>query len=141
MGFTNDTLSLMHTHFYAFSYSLTLALVAFLPMKSHYSFYLTNGMSILEFGAADQSYLPSNLQLKQHVGIGAIQEQMDMNPSLTSSMVLDLNDVVDDVGLRGEEEIMRTLLSKNGEVEEEGFDAIIMANTIDFLVSPREVFK
>ena len=98
-------------------------------------------MSILEFGAADQSYLPSNLQLKQHVGIGAIQEQMDMNPSLTSSMVLDLNDVVDDVGLRGEEEIMRTLLSKNGEVEEEGFDAIIMANTIDFLVSPREVFK
>ena len=141
MGFTNDTLSLMHTHFYVFSFSLSLALVAFLLMKSHYSFYLTNSMSILEFGAADQSYLPSNLQLKQHVGIGAIQEQMDMNPSLTSSMVLDLNDVVDDVGLRGEEELMRTLQMKNGEDEEKGFDAIIMANTIDFLVSPREVFK
>lgn len=104
-------------------------------------------MSILELGAAEKSYLPSDLKLKKHVGIGAVQEQMDLNPSLTSSMVLDLNDVIDDVGLRREEEILRTLLNPsttNGQydnADDEGFDAIIMANTIDFLISPREVFK
>lgn len=114
---------------------------------SHYSFYLQDGMSILELGAAEKSYLPSDLKLKKHVGIGAVQEQMDLNPSLTSSMVLDLNDVIDDVGLRKEEEILRTLLNPsttNGQydnADDEGFDAIIMANTIDFLISPREVFK
>lgn len=119
-------------------------------IKSHYSFYLQDGMSLLELGAAEQSYLPSNLKLKKHVGIGAVQEQMDRNPSLTSSMVLDLNDVIDDVGLRGEEDLLRYALdspsSTNGNTvvnneEEEGFDAIIVANTIDFLISPREVFK
>ena len=109
-------------------------------------------MSLLELGAAEQSYLPSNLKLKKHVGIGAVQEQMDRNPSLTSSMVLDLNDVIDDVGLRGEEDLLRYALDSpssstngntvvNNEDEEEGFDAIIVANTIDFLISPREVFK
>lgn len=104
-------------------------------------------MSILELGAAEKSYLPNNLKLKKHVGIGAVQEQLDLNPSLTSSMVLDLNDVIDDVGLRREEEILRTLLTpstNNGQYddnEDDGFDAIIMANTIDFLISPREVFK
>ena len=106
-------------------------------------------MSVLELGAAEQSYLPANLKLKKHVGVGAVQEQMDRNPSLTSSMVLDLNDVIDDVGLRGEEDLLRYALdspSTNGNTvvnneEEEGFDAIIVANTIDFLISPREVFK
>ncbi len=108
-------------------------------------------MSLLEFGASTNSYLPSNLKLKKHVGIGAVQEQMDRNPSLTSSMVLDLNDVVYDVGLRGEEEMFRRYCADGAEEEaeeeeeeeeEEGlFDAIIMANTIDFLISPRELFK
>jgi hypothetical protein len=107
-------------------------------------------MSVLELGAAEQSYLPANLKLKKHVGVGAVQEQMDRNPSLTSSMVLDLNDVIDDVGLRGEEDLLRYALDSpsftNGDTvvndeDEEGFDAIIVANTIDFLISPREVFK
>ena len=101
-------------------------------------------MSLLELGASTNSYLPSDLKLKKHVGIGAVQEQMDRNPSLTSSMVLDLNDVIDDVGLRGEEEMFRRYRADDAQDddEEEGlFDAIIMANTIDFLISPREVFK
>lgn len=101
-------------------------------------------MSILELGAAEKSYLPPNLKLKRHVGIGAVQEQMDANPSITSSKVIDLNDVIDDVGLR-DEKIMSDFYTSNGssgeEEEEEGFDAIIMANTIDFLIHPREVFK
>jgi len=90
-------------------------------------------MSILELGAAENSYLPSTLKLNKHVGVGAVQSQMDANPSLTSSMIVDLNKVKEDEGVDSVE---------FGELcSDEGFDAVIMANTIDFLNSPREVFK
>ena len=89
-------------------------------------------MSVLELGAAENSYLPPNLKLNKHVGVGAVQSQMDANPSLTSSMIVDLNNVVDDEGVDSQE---------FGELCDEGFDAIIMANTIDFLNHPREAFK
>lgn len=101
-------------------------------ITNHYSFYLRDGMSVLELGAAENSYLPPNLKLNKHVGVGAVQSQMDANPSLTSSMIVDLNNVVDDEGVDSQE---------FGELCDEGFDAIIMANTIDFLNHPREVFK
>lgn len=101
---------------------------------SHYSFYLQDGMSILELGAAEQSYLPPSLKLNKHIGVGAVQSQMNENPSITKSIVVDLNNVKEDEGLASKE--------FNKLDEEEGqFDAIIMANTIDFLNHPREVFK
>lgn len=90
-------------------------------------------MSILELGAAEESYLPSTLKLNKHVGVGAVQSQMDANPSITSSMVVDLNTVVEDEGVDNKE--------FNDEICNGSFDAIIMANTIDFLNHPREVFK
>ena len=89
-------------------------------------------MSILELGAAENSYLPPSLKPNKHVGVGAVQSQMEANPSITSSMVVDLNKVTEDEGV------------DNDDFEklcDEGFDAVIMANTIDFLVNPREVFK
>jgi len=102
-------------------------------ITNHYSFYLRDGMSILELGAAENSYLPPDIKLNKHVGVGAVQSQMDANPSLTSSMIVDLNRVKEDEGVDSEE---------FGELcGEERFDAVIMANTIDFLNSPREVFK
>ena len=89
-------------------------------------------MSVLELGAADNSYLPPTLKLNKHVGVGAVQSQMDANPSITSSLIVDLNNVVDDDGVDSAEFT---------ELCDEGFDAVIMANTIDFLNHPREVFK
>ena len=89
-------------------------------------------MSILELGAAEQSYLPPDLKLNKHVGVGAVQTQMEANPSITESLVVDLNKVVSDEGVDNEE---------FGMLCNEQFDAIIMANTIDFLNNPREVFK
>lgn len=101
-------------------------------MRSHYSFYLRDGMSVLELGAAEESYLPTDLKLNRHVGVGAVKSQMEANPSITESMVVDLNEVVEDEGVVGED--FRDLCQG-------GFDAVIMANTIDFLNHPREVFK
>jgi hypothetical protein len=115
-------------------------------LTNHYSYYLSDGMSILELGAAEQSYLPSNLQLTKHVGVGAVQSQMDNNPSITSSIVIDLNSVIDDVGLDSNEfDTLFTTTTTNTNDSEDNednrFDAVIMANTIEFLNHPREVFK
>ena len=91
-------------------------------------------MSILELGAAEQSYLPPSLKLNKHIVVGAVQSQINENPSITKSIVVDLDNVKEDEGLASKE--------FNKLDEEEGqFDAIIMANTIDFLNHPREVFK
>ena len=89
-------------------------------------------MSVLELGAAEESYLPPDLKLNKHVGVGAVKSQMEANPSIGASLVVDLNDVVDDEGVDSAE--FAALC--DGE-----FDAVIMANTIDFLNHPREVFK
>ena len=69
----------------------------------------------------------------KHVGVGAVQSQMDSNPSITSSYVVDLNNVIEDVGLNN--------VDFKEDLEKGEYDAVIMANTIDFLINPREVFK
>jgi len=89
-------------------------------------------MSVLELGAAENSYLPEGLKLNKHVGVGAVKSQMEANPSITESYVVDLNAVVEDEGVKSEE---------LADLGRDTFDAVIMANTIDFLINPREVFK
>ncbi len=89
-------------------------------------------MSVLEFGAAETSYLPENLKLGRHVGVGLSDKLMDENPSITEKVMVDLNKVVVDGDVDSDE--LRKLM-------EEPFDAIIMSNTADFLMHPREVFK
>lgn len=89
-------------------------------------------MSILELGAAEESYLPPNLKLNKLVGAGAVQSQMDANPDITESYVVDLNNVIEDEGVND---------AKFAELCNGDFDAVIMANTIDFLNHPREVFR
>ena len=89
-------------------------------------------MSVLELGAAENSYLPEGLKLERHVGVGAVKSQMESNPSITESYVIDLNDVEEDIGVKSEE---------FANLGKDAFDAIIMANTIDFLNNPREVYK
>lgn len=112
-------------------------------IANHYSFYLNDGISILELGAAEQSYLPSDIKPRRHVGVGAVQSQMDANPSITESLVLDLNRVVEDEGLDSVEFDILYTNSSDGQLDDDDrrFDAVIMANTIDFLNHPREVFK
>ena len=98
----------------------------------HYDFYLRDGMSVLELGAAESSYLPEHLKLSRHVGVGLNDKLMGENPSLTEKVIVDLNNVVKDGDVDSDE--LRRLAA-------EPFDAIIMANTADFLTNPREVFK
>jgi len=93
---------------------------------------LKDGMSVLELGAAEDSYLPEGLKLARHVGVGASMSSMSKNPRLTDTLVVNLNDVEEERGVNSDE--LKKLAS-------EPFDVIIMANTIDFLTNPREVFK
>ena len=89
-------------------------------------------MSVLEFGAAENSYFPKDLQLSRHVGVGLNEKLMNENPSLTEKLVVDLNKVVPERDVDSDE--LRRL-------QEDPFDAIVMTNTIDFLTNPREVFR
>jgi len=101
-------------------------------LKSHYGFYLEPGMSILEFGAAEESYLPDDIKPSRHVGVGLNTKLMEENPSLTDRLQIDLNKVVVDRDVDSDE--LRKLIS-------EPFDAIIMANTMEYLTHPREVLR
>mmetsp|Transcript_11232 Transcript_11232/g.12829 ORF Transcript_11232/g.12829 Transcript_11232/m.12829 type:complete len:657 (-) Transcript_11232:104-2074(-) len=101
-------------------------------LATHFSFYLEDGMSVLELGAAENSYLPSGLKLDRHVGVGAVKKQMDKNDALTERLVVDLNNCIDEIGVNSTEfDSMGT----------ETFDYIISSNTVDFLSKPREVFR
>ena len=128
LGLTHNTRNFTHAR----THTHTQSSLQPTTQHSHYSFYLRDRMSIHELGAAEQSYLPPDLKLNKHVGVGAVQTQMEANPSITESLVVDLNKVVSDEGVDNEE---------FGMLCNEQFDAIIMANTIDFLNNPREVFK
>ena len=100
--------------------------------NSHYAFYLEDDVSILELGAAENSYLPPSLKTSRHVGVGLNQKMMDMNPALTESMIVDLNTVIEDADV--DDNNFRKLA-------ENPFDAVIMANTVEFLTHPREVLR
>ena len=99
-------------------------------LTEHYRFYLRDDMSILELGAAEESYLP--FKPRRHVGVGASTTLMEKNPSLTEQMVVDLNNVEQGRDVDNDE---FRLLAK------EPFDAIIMSNTVSYLINPREVLR
>lgn len=101
-------------------------------LKKHYAFYMEDGASILELGAAENSYLPDDFKTSRHVGVGLNQKLMDENPALTDTMIVDLNNVVEDRDV--DDDNFRTLA-------QEPFDVVIMANTVEFLTSPREVLR
>lgn len=89
-------------------------------------------MSILELGAAEESYLPQNMNFPRHVGVGLNGKLMEQNPSLTDKLIVNLNDVIEEKGVDSDD--LRRLAA-------EPFDAVVMANTADFLTHPREVLK
>lgn len=101
-------------------------------LKAHYAFYLEDGMSILELGAAEESYLPDGFQPSRHVGVGANPVMMKKNPSLTDTLVVDLNKVVAERDVDNDD--FRRLA-------QDPFDVVLMANTVDYLTAPREVFR
>ena len=70
---------------------------------SHYSYYLRDGMSVLEFGAAEDSYLPGGLRLGRHVGVGLSVDQMAQNDAITETLEVDLNSVVAENGVDSDE--------------------------------------
>mmetsp|Transcript_91317 Transcript_91317/g.262948 ORF Transcript_91317/g.262948 Transcript_91317/m.262948 type:complete len:650 (+) Transcript_91317:174-2123(+) len=101
-------------------------------LKGHLAYYIKSGMSILEFGAAENSYLPDDVKPSRHVGVGLSTKLMEENPSLTARLEVNLNNVIEGETVDSEE--LRQLTT-------EPFDAIIMTNTIDFLTHPREVYR
>lgn len=103
-------------------------------LKSHYEFYLPKGPSILEFGAAENSYLPDTIQPSRHVGVSASGKLMKLNPSLTDTLLIDLNKV--NIGRDVDSDSLKKYASSS-----EQFDVIIMSNTVDYLSYPREVFR
>jgi SAM-dependent methyltransferase len=105
---------------------------AIAQLKGHFEYYLQDGMSILEFGAGKDSYLPSSIRPSRHVGVSLDERAMSKNPSLTEKLIVDLNKVEEERDVDAEE--LRMLGT-------DPFDAIIMTNTVDYLVSPREVFR
>mmetsp|Transcript_29712 Transcript_29712/g.43595 ORF Transcript_29712/g.43595 Transcript_29712/m.43595 type:complete len:649 (-) Transcript_29712:29-1975(-) len=112
--------------------STNLDPLAAAKLTEHYSFYIKDDMSVLELGAAEDSYLPENVQLSRHTGVSLSGAAMDQNPKLTEKLIVDLNDVKEEEGVNSPE------LYGLGS---EQFDVVIMANTFDFLTSPREVYK
>ena len=76
-------------------------------------------MSILELGAAEESYLPTNINFRRHVGIGLNGKLMDENPSLTEKLIVNLNNVIEEKGVDSDE--LKMLAT-------DPFDAVIMAN-------------
>ena len=106
-------------------------------LSEHYDYYLGSleSPSILELGAAENSYLPPSVTPSRHVGIGLNPTLMESNPSLTERLSIDLNDVEEGVGLTRSPSMMS--LASGGE----SFDVVIMANTIGFLTRPLEVFR
>jgi SAM-dependent methyltransferase len=98
----------------------------------HYAFYFPENASILELGAAEDSYLPDGFQPSRHVGVGLTADLQKLNPSLTQTMIVDLNTVVEDRDV--DDDDFRTLA-------QDPFDVVIMANTVEFLTSPREVLR
>eukprot|EP00591_Stephanopyxis_turris_P012426 CAMPEP_0195529612 /NCGR_PEP_ID=MMETSP0794_2-20130614/32220_1 /TAXON_ID=515487 /ORGANISM="Stephanopyxis turris, Strain CCMP 815" /LENGTH=623 /DNA_ID=CAMNT_0040660941 /DNA_START=247 /DNA_END=2118 /DNA_ORIENTATION=- len=102
-------------------------------LRGHYAYYLKDGMDVLELGAAEESYLPTDLKLNRHVGVGANPKLLAKNQAFTEpALTVDLNQVIPEIGVDSEE------LTELGE---DKFDAIIMANTIDFLTQPRMVYR
>ncbi|GAX12316.1 hypothetical protein FisN_1Hh248 [Fistulifera solaris] len=101
-------------------------------LQAHFAFYMRDGMSVLELGAGANSYFPSDLKLSRHVGVGANEADMKRNPSLTDTLVVDLNKVVKERDVDSDD---LRLLAK------EPFDMIVMTCTVDYLTNPREVFR
>lgn len=101
-------------------------------LRQHFGYYLRDGMSILEFGAGEDSYLPSDLRTSRHVGVSADLATMNKNPRLSERLVVDLNKVIEERDVDSDE--LRRLAA-------EPFDAVIMTDTVGFLSSPREVFR
>ncbi|GMH74749.1 hypothetical protein TrRE_jg1499 [Triparma retinervis] len=101
-------------------------------LQNHLGFYLADGDAVLELGAGSNSYFPPSLKLSRHVGVSYTDDKMKSNPSITSSIIADLNDVEEERGLRSPE--VKSLGAGT-------FDKVVMTNTIDFLTHPREVFR
>lgn len=98
-------------------------------LEKHLKFYLKDGMDVLEFGASSNSYT-SEIKFNSHVGIAPTNKYMSSNPSLTETINLDLNACTDDIGV---DDFPETLYNK--------YDVVLISNTVDFLTSPKEVFK
>eukprot|EP00640_Fibrocapsa_japonica_P000093 CAMPEP_0113938004 /NCGR_PEP_ID=MMETSP1339-20121228/4449_1 /TAXON_ID=94617 /ORGANISM="Fibrocapsa japonica" /LENGTH=546 /DNA_ID=CAMNT_0000940931 /DNA_START=71 /DNA_END=1711 /DNA_ORIENTATION=+ /assembly_acc=CAM_ASM_000762 len=92
-------------------------------LVGHHARYHKDGDRVLEIGASFKSYLPTNISYASVVGLGMQMEEMNKNEMLTERVAQDLNQ---DVTLP---------------FEDDSFDHIVIANTIEFMVKPKELYR
>jgi SAM-dependent methyltransferase len=83
------------------------------------------GSSVLDIGAGTKTHLPSSLNLERLVGLGLNGPHLEQNDALDERVVFDLN---------------RADIESFPFADDE-FDAVVMTNTVEFLVQPRAVFR
>ncbi|CAM9221038.1 unnamed protein product [Ascophyllum nodosum] len=92
-------------------------------LVSHYARFLTDDSRVLEIGSSVDSYLPEDLSFSEVVGLGMNADEMAANPRLTKRVVQDLN------------------AKWELPYDDDSFDFVVMANTIEFLKNPRFVMR
>ncbi|CAN0061589.1 unnamed protein product, partial [Phaeothamnion confervicola] len=93
-------------------------------LATHYGRFIKDSDSVLEIGASVDSYLPADVALATLVGVGLSEEEMRANKALTRRIVRDLNA---DASLAA--------------LEAESFDAVVIANSIEFFTDPRAILR
>uniref|UniRef100_A0A0G4HA01 Methyltransferase type 11 domain-containing protein n=1 Tax=Chromera velia CCMP2878 TaxID=1169474 RepID=A0A0G4HA01_9ALVE len=93
-------------------------------LEAHMRRYVKEGMSVLDIGAAENSYIPEEIETDQTIGIGVREDELANNPCLTDYMTKNLNE--------------ETSLS---EFRNNAFDVVTMHSTIQYMKAPRELLK
>ena len=89
----------------------------------HCQQHIPQGASVLDLGAGERSHLPASLGVARLVGLGLNADHLAANGALDERLVRDLNS---DPSLP---------------YADDAFDAVVMTNAIEFLTSPRELFR
>ena len=89
----------------------------------HCQQHIPQGATVLDLGAGERSHLPESLGVAKLVGLGLNAAHLDANAALDERLVRDLNS---DPSLP---------------YADDAFDAVVMTNAIEFLTSPRELFR
>ncbi|CEL93109.1 unnamed protein product [Vitrella brassicaformis CCMP3155] len=107
-----------------------------IALTNHYARCFPSGaISVLDIGAGSYSYLPGDRQYARVVGIGINQDELDANPALTESFVVDLNSEEGWIDHK-----RRIAIGERG-LQRESFDVVLISNAMEFFTKPRRVLR
>ena len=91
-------------------------------VKNTYNRFLSDGMQVLDLMSSWQSHIPVRHRLKQVVGLGLNQSELDRNHQLTESIVQDLN------------------VDPKLPFPDRTFDVVFCTVSVEYLIDPLAVF-